>query len=92
MAVFLALLRAVNVGGTGKLPMKDLRAMCTNAWFESVKIYIASGNVVFESGLGASRVQEILESALPASNCIVLGSHFALPSIGYAKQEGHAFR
>ena len=23
-----ALLRAVNVGGTGKLPMRDLKAMC----------------------------------------------------------------
>ena len=28
MAVFIALLRAVNVGGTGKLPMADFKAIC----------------------------------------------------------------
>ena len=33
MAVYIALLRAVNVGGTGKLPMSDLKAMCEKAGF-----------------------------------------------------------
>ena len=28
MTAFVALLRAVNVGGTGKLPMSELKAMC----------------------------------------------------------------
>ena len=28
MKSFVALLRAVNVGGTGKLPMGELKAMC----------------------------------------------------------------
>ncbi|MET0755288.1 MAG: DUF1697 domain-containing protein, partial [Pseudoxanthomonas sp.] len=41
-----ALLRAVNVGGTGKLPMADLRALCEAAGFKEVRTYIASGNVV----------------------------------------------
>src|SRR6516162_5440469 len=31
MAVFIALLRAVNVGGTGKLPMADFKAICEKA-------------------------------------------------------------
>ena len=47
MTTFVALLRAVNVGGTGKLPMADLRALCADAGFADVRTYIASGNVVF---------------------------------------------
>lgn len=42
MTPFIALLRAVNVGGTGKLPMKDLVAMCEEAAYTNVKTYIAS--------------------------------------------------
>ena len=49
MASYVALLRAVNVGGTGKLPMKELKAMCEETGFESVETYIASRNIVFES-------------------------------------------
>jgi uncharacterized protein (DUF1697 family) len=49
MAAFIALLRAVNVGGTGKLPMSELKAMCEEIGFTSVRTYIASGNVVFVS-------------------------------------------
>jgi uncharacterized protein (DUF1697 family) len=49
MNTYVALLRAVNVGGTGKLPMADLKAMCDAAGFVQVQTYIASGNVVFKS-------------------------------------------
>ena len=48
MSTFIALLRAVNVGGTGKLPMSDLAALCAQVGFERVRTYIASGNVVFD--------------------------------------------
>ena len=48
---YVALLRAVNVGGTGKLPMSELAAMCEDAGFARVRTYIASGNVVFVSEL-----------------------------------------
>ena len=64
MTIFIALLRAVNVGGTGKLPMTDLKDMCCAAGFRSVQTYIASGNVVFESRLSESAVQKKLESRL----------------------------
>src|SRR5664279_1513358 len=64
MAVFIALLRAVNVGGTGLLPMKDLAAMCTDIGFENVRTYIQSGNVAFKSRLGESSVQAKLEKVL----------------------------
>ena len=64
MQVFVALLRAVNVGGTGRLPMRDLQSMCERLGFEQVRTYIASGNVVFRSPLSEGGVKSALESAL----------------------------
>jgi uncharacterized protein (DUF1697 family) len=64
MTKFIALLRAVNVGGTGKLAMADLRSACADAGFDRIETYIASGNVVFESDGTAGRVQAELESRL----------------------------
>ena len=64
MAAYVALLRAVNVGGTGKLPMTELQAMCEKAGFLKVKTYIASGNVVFTSKLSEAKVKATLESSL----------------------------
>lgn len=49
MPAYIALLRAVNVGGTGKLPMAELRAMCESIGLTHVRTYIASGNVVFRA-------------------------------------------
>lgn len=64
MKTYIALLRAVNVGGTGKLPMLELRAMCESAGFQEVRTYIASGNVVLRSGSSAVQVKAALEAAL----------------------------
>jgi uncharacterized protein (DUF1697 family) len=64
MTVYVGLLRAVNVGGTGKLPMTELRAMCQAAGFAKVRTYIASGNVVFEADRPEAAVKTALESAL----------------------------
>jgi len=66
MPAYIALLRAVNVGGTGKLPMTELTAMCQQAGFSKVKTFIASGNVVFESKLTEAKVKAALEAKLAA--------------------------
>ena len=66
MTTYIALLRAVNVGGTGKLPMTDLKAMCLDAGFTEVRTYIASGNVVFDSKASAAKVKSTLEARLLA--------------------------
>jgi uncharacterized protein (DUF1697 family) len=63
---FVALLRAVNVGGTGKLPMSELKAMCEQLGFTSVRTYIASGNVVFASRKSEAAIKRDLEKALKA--------------------------
>src|SRR5262245_4776072 len=66
MAAFAAMLRAVNVGGTGKLPMAELRALCEEAGFANVATYIQSGNVLFTSSLTEVKVKAKLERALEA--------------------------
>lgn len=40
------LFRAVNVGGTAKLPMAELRALATELGASEVQTYIASGNLI----------------------------------------------
>ena len=64
MNTWIVLLRAVNVGGTGKLPMAELRAMCEGIGFEDVRTYIASGNVVLRSAHGGKQVKALLEKEL----------------------------
>jgi len=66
MGAFVALLRAVNVGGTGKLPMSELKAMCEELGFGSVRTYIASGNVVFTSRKPETAIKSALEKRLEA--------------------------
>ncbi|MDE2618551.1 MAG: DUF1697 domain-containing protein [Sphingomonadales bacterium] len=66
MTRWIALLRAVNVGGTGKLPMAELKALCEELGFGAVRTYIASGNVLLTSDLGEAGVRGALEAALLA--------------------------
>jgi uncharacterized protein (DUF1697 family) len=77
MAVFVALLRAVNVGGTGKLPMSELRELCEDAGFAT---YIQSGNVVFSSKLGKAAARRALEKALATKMGKPVGVHLRTPS------------
>ncbi len=64
MPRFVALLRAVNVGGTGKLPMAELAAMGMRCGFGSVRTYIASGNLVFDSDADEVAVRAALAGEL----------------------------
>jgi uncharacterized protein (DUF1697 family) len=64
MAVYIALLRAVNVGGTGKLPMRELKAACEDAGLSRVSTYIASGNLVFDSDRSAAAVKALIVDLL----------------------------
>jgi uncharacterized protein (DUF1697 family) len=66
MPVFVLLLRAVNVGGTGKLPMSDLKRLCEKAGFHNVRTYIASGNVVAERDGSGTQAKAALVAELEA--------------------------
>jgi uncharacterized protein (DUF1697 family) len=60
---YVALLRAVNVGGA-KLPMAELREVCAGLGWQAVRTYIQSGNVVFESDEAPAALEAALERAV----------------------------
>ena len=64
MQKFVGLLRAVNVGGTGKLPMAELHDMCVETGFHNPKTLLASGNVVFETQSSQRNAFEALNQRL----------------------------
>ncbi len=49
MAVFISLLRGINVGGNKKIKMVELKALYEALGFTHVRTLLQSGNVVFES-------------------------------------------
>ena len=64
MTSYVALVRAVNVSGTGKLPKEDLRAMGEACGFAKVRTFINSGNLLFQSALAETEVKQLLERRL----------------------------
>jgi uncharacterized protein (DUF1697 family) len=76
MGVSVALLRGINVGGSHKLPMADLRAVFADAGHRDVTTYIQSGNVVFtHAGRSAVALQKDLEQRIAAA------TGFAVPVV-----------
>lgn len=63
MTAFVALLRAVNVGGR-KLAMADLKRIAEDAGLDKPRTYIASGNLVFASENSEAAVARLLEARL----------------------------
>lgn len=66
MTSYVALLRAVNVGGTGKLAMADLKTLCAELGFQRIETYIASGNVIFDCTEAARTIETQMEQRLLA--------------------------
>jgi uncharacterized protein (DUF1697 family) len=62
--LWVALLRAINVGGTAKLPMADLRTLCTALGWQEVRTYIQSGNIVFQAEGASTDLETRLEEAV----------------------------
>lgn len=50
MAVWILLLRGINVGGAGRLPMASLRSLLGDLGCRDVATLIQSGNAIFTSG------------------------------------------
>jgi uncharacterized protein (DUF1697 family) len=50
MSKYISMLRGINVGGQKRLPMEIVKEIYQAEGFRSVKTYLQSGNVVFESG------------------------------------------
>ncbi|MFI8873391.1 DUF1697 domain-containing protein [Streptomyces sp. NPDC055243] len=63
---YAALLRGINVGGSRKLPMGELRPLLSGLGLGDVRTHLQSGNAVFTSETGdedalAARVSEAIE-------------------------------
>jgi uncharacterized protein (DUF1697 family) len=64
---YVALLRGVNVGGSGRMAMADLRSCVEGAGFEDVATHIQSGNVLVRTPMrSAEKVARALEKAVEA--------------------------
>lgn len=64
MPSYVVLLRAVNVGGYGKLAMADFRKALSDLGLKNVETYIQSGNAVVDADLPADKVGQSLSRAL----------------------------
>lgn len=64
MVTRVALLRGVNVGGAGKLPMSAFRAMLTGLGLARVETYIQSGNAVFDSDVQAAALEVLIRDSV----------------------------
>ncbi|MEJ8278655.1 DUF1697 domain-containing protein [Pseudonocardia spirodelae] len=75
MRTHVALLRGINVGGSGKVPMAELRRLLGEE-FDDVATYIASGNVVLstdrDDGTVATTVAEVLRTGFAVPRPVVV--------------------
>ena len=65
MTAYVALLRAVNVGGR-QLKMDDLKRIATDLRLDSPRTFIASGNLLFRNDKNEQALERHLERALEA--------------------------
>jgi uncharacterized protein (DUF1697 family) len=61
---FIALLRGINVTGRNKIPMADLRTLCSKNGMSEVETYIQSGNIVLSASGSADAVETQLETLI----------------------------
>jgi uncharacterized protein (DUF1697 family) len=66
MAVHVAMLRGVNVGGRRRVPMAELRGLLDEAGYADVRTYVQSGNIVLGSPDAAAAVQRRLRELISA--------------------------
>ncbi len=64
MTAYVALIRAVNVSGTGKLPKEDLKAMGEACGFGDCRTFINSGNLLFSSDLDEAEAKKRIEQRI----------------------------
>ena len=77
MTAYVALVRAVNVTGTGMLPKERLKAMGEACGFDTCRTFINSGNLLFASDLAEATVKRLLEEKV--------AEHFGKPVPVYVR-------
>jgi uncharacterized protein (DUF1697 family) len=84
VTAYVALVRAVNVTGTGMLPKEKLKAMGEACGFDNVRTFINSGNLLFTSDLAESTVQKRMEQRV--------ADHFGRPVAVYVRSAAEMTR
>lgn len=89
MTTYAALLRGINVGGSKKIPMADLRALLTGLGHEDVRTYLQSGQAVFTSGHGdeeslAAEITHAIEKHFGFGVDVLVRDHAYLKAIADA--------
>jgi uncharacterized protein (DUF1697 family) len=84
--IYVALLRGINVGGRRLIKMKELARIFTDAGLKNVRTYIASGNVIFESGSAnrdalTRKIEKALHQTLGYEVTVVLRTLSEIESI-----------
>ena len=85
MPTYVILLRAVNVGGYGKVSMAEFRKMLMDLGFTRVETYIQSGNAVVDAKGTAAKVAQAVtagfEKMMGASPGVVVRTHEQLEQL-----------
>ncbi|TPQ23884.1 DUF1697 domain-containing protein [Streptomyces sporangiiformans] len=86
MTTYAALLRGINVGGSKKVPMADLRTLLESLGHSGVRTYLQSGNATFTSDHGdeeslAAELSEALEKRFGFRVDVVVRDHAYLQAV-----------
>ncbi|MER7476165.1 DUF1697 domain-containing protein [Streptomyces sp. NPDC126510] len=86
---YAALLRGINVGGSKKVPMADLRTLLTDLGHGDVRTYLQSGQAVFSSGHGdeeslAAGIAQAIEKRFGFGVDVIVRDHAYLEAIAGA--------
>lgn len=89
MTTYAALLRGINVGGSRKLPMADLRELMTGLGHDGVRTYLQSGQAVFTCGHGdeeslAAELGGAVEQRFGFSVDVIVRAHAYLKAVAQA--------
>ena len=91
---YVALLRGVNVGGSGRVPMKELRELFELLGYEDVRTLIQSGNVIFRAAEkpSPSTLQAAIAERFQVTSPVVLRTSSELVKIIRSDPFGDADR
>ena len=94
MAIYVALLRGINVGGKNLIKMPALKASFEAGGLEEVATYIQSGNVLFQTARSSAamltrRIEEILSAAFDYRANVVVRSHSQVRAVVEGAPKGY---
>ncbi|MEV6168823.1 DUF1697 domain-containing protein [Streptomyces sp. NPDC051954] len=89
MTTYAALLRGINVGGSRKVPMAELRTLMEGLGHDAVRTYLQSGQAVFSSGHGdteslAAELTRAIEKHFGFGVDVIVRDHAYLKTIADA--------